>query len=211
VLDLAGARLHLLCRPRHSSAEVPGLLRRWSGGRGLGELAVLGAPHLAYYPFWRYELAGRPRLVPAWPTLDPRWGEIAPPDAEQVVFDPAELGGATLVEAAVEEAAARTRLPETERGKPGTLVHLPFFDASIRVGTLSVSVLIEAGSGQVYAAALPLVRRTSRSGASALVLGAGLLVMIAAAALLPAWWVALPAVAVTALFLYGGVVGGESQ
>ena len=184
------------------------LLRRWGEGR-LDTLALVGAPRLTYYPFWRYEVAGRPRLVPAWPSLDPRWSEVAAPDGEQVVFDPAEVGEATLVEPAVEEAAARSRLPEATGAKPGELLHVPFFDAAVRCGALRFPVLVEASSGRVYAGPVPESMPGSRPAGTRLFLGGGLLLMTAEAALLPAWWLTVPTLAVTAAFVYWGLASGE--
>ena len=109
VLDLGGVRPHLLYRPRHASADVLPLLRRWCDRQGLPAPSIVSAPRLVYYPFWRYVSAGPPRLVPAWSTLKPRWTDLKIPEAEQVFFDPALVEKAEVVEATVPEAAARER------------------------------------------------------------------------------------------------------
>jgi hypothetical protein len=208
VLDLGGVRPHLLYRPRHASADILPLLRRWCDGQGLPAPSIISAPRLVYYPFWRYVSAGPPRLIPAWSTLKPRWTDLKIPEAEQVFFDPALVEKAELVEATLPEAAARVRAGDESGARPGELLHVPFFEIEMKVGaatTLAASV--EACSGQVYVDAPP--RTAAAAGAGpALTLALGALLMVVEAALLSRAWMTLPVVFVTAWFTYLAIRGG---
>jgi hypothetical protein len=207
VLDLGGVRPHLLYRPRHASADILPLLRRWCDRQGLPAPSILSVPRLVYYPFWRYVSAGPPRLIPAWSTLKPRWTDLKIPEAEQVFFDPALVEKAEVVEATVPEAAARERAGAESGAKPGELLHVPFFEVGVKVGTVTVPASVEACSGQVYVDALPPTAAAAGAGlAVKLLLGA--LLMLVEAALLPWAWVALPVVFVTAWLTYLAIRGG---
>ena len=207
VLDLGGVRPHLLYRPRHASADLLPLLRRWCDRQGLPAPSIASAPRLVYYPFWRYVSAGPPRLIPAWSTLKPRWTDLKIPEAEQAFFDPALVKGAEVVEATVPEAAARERAGAESGAKPGELLHVPFFEVGMKAGAATVPASVEACSGQVYVDALPRTAAAAGAGpAVTLVLGA--LVMVAEAALLPRAWVALPVVFVTAWLTHLAIRGG---
>jgi hypothetical protein len=207
VLDLGGVRPHLLYRPRHASADLLPLLRRWCDRQGLPAPSIASAPRLVYYPFWRYVSAGPPRLIPAWSTLKPRWTDLKIPEAEQAFFDPALVKGAEVVEATVPEAAARERAGAESGAKPGELLHVPFFEVGIKVGATTLPASVEACSGQVYVDALPRTEAAAGAGpAVTLVLGA--VVMVTEAALLPRAWVALPVVFVTAWLTYLAIRGG---
>ena len=206
VLDLGGVRPHLLYRPRHASADILPLLRRWCDRQGLPAPSIVSVPRLVYFPFWRYVSAGPPRLIPAWSTLKPRWTDLKIPEAEQAFFDPALVERAEVVEATVPEAAARERAGAESGAKPGDLLHVPFFEVGVKVGTTSVPASVEACSGQVYVDALPRTAAAAGAGpAVRLVLGA--LLMVVEAALLPRAWVALPVVFVTAWLTYLAIRG----
>ncbi|HEX7549491.1 MAG TPA: hypothetical protein VF579_02850 [Candidatus Methylomirabilis sp.] len=207
VLDLGGVRPHLLYRPRHASADILPLLRRWCDRQGLPAPTITSAPRLVYYPFWRYVSAGPPRLIPAWSTLKPRWTDLKIPEAEQAFFDPALVEGAEVVEATVPEAAARERAGAESGAKPGELLHVPFFEVGMKAGAATVPANVEACSGQVYVDALPRTAAAAGAGpAVTLVLGG--LLMVAEAALLPRAWVALPVVFVTAWLTHLAIRGG---
>jgi hypothetical protein len=207
VLDLGGVRPHLLYRPRHASADLLPLLRRWCDRQGLPAPSIASVPRLVYYPFWRYVSAGPPRLIPAWSTLKPRWTDLKIPEAEQAFFDPALVERAEVVEATVPEAAARERAGAESGAKPGELLHVPFFEVGMKAGAATVPASVEACSGQVYVDALPRTAAAAGAGpAVMLVLGA--LVMVAEAALLPRAWVALPVVFVTAWLTHLAIRGG---
>jgi hypothetical protein len=207
VLDLGGVRPHLLYRPRHASADLLPLLRRWCDQQGLPAPSIASAPRLLYYPFWRYLSAGPPRLIPAWSTLKPRWTDLKIPEAEQAFFDPALVEKAELVEATVPEAAARERAGAESGARPGDLLHVPFFEVGIKLGAAILPASVEACSGQVYLDALP--RATAAAGAgSGVTLVLGALLMVVEAVLLPRAWVALPVVFVTAWLTYLALQGG---
>ena len=207
VLDLGGVRPHLLYRPRHASADLLPLLRRWCDRQGLPAPSIASAPRLLYYPFWRYLSAGPPRLIPAWSTLKPRWTDLKIPEAEQTFFDPALVEKAELVEATVPEAAARERAGAESGAKPGDLLHVPFFEVGIKLGAAILPASVEACSGQVYLDALPRIAAAAGAGPGVtLVLGA--LLMVVEAVLLPRAWVALPAVFVTAWLTFLALRGG---
>ena len=201
VLDLGGVRPHLLYRPRHASADILPLLRRWCDRQGLPAPSIVSAPRLVYYPFWRYVSVGPSRLIPAWSTLKPRWTDLKIPEAEQAFFDPALVERAEVVEATLPEAAARERAGAESGVKPGDLLHVPFFEVGVKVGTTAVPASVEACSGQVYMDALPRPAAAAGAGlAVKLLLGA--LLMLVEAALLPRAWVALPVLLVTAGITY---------
>jgi hypothetical protein len=191
VLDLGGVRPHLLYRPRHASADILPLLRRWCDRQGFPTPTIASAPRLV----------GPSRLIPAWSTLKPRWTDLKIPEAEQAFFDPALVERAEVVEATVPEAAARERAGAESGAKPGDLLHVPFFEVGVKVGTTAVPASVEACSGQVYMDALPRPAAAAGAGlAVKLLLGA--LLMLVEAALLPRAWVALPVLLVTAGITY---------
>lgn len=213
VLDLTGVRPHLLYRPRQAPADVAPLLRRWCDRQGLPAPSILSPPRLRYLPFWRYVQAGPRRLVPAWPTVQDRWGDVEVPEAEQVFYDPALVEGAEVVEASVPEAAARPRLSAGEELAPGELVHVPFFEVAMRIGTSRLAVSVEACSGRLYASPRPASVLAQRgSGAERRVTtGLGFAAMLAEAALLPPGWLAALAVVATALVTYWAVLAGTKR
>jgi len=203
ILDLDGARLHYLYRPRQDVSALSGLLRRWCQQVGLPPAAARSKPRLVYRPFWRFTPRGAPRLVPAWPTVDPRWQTPQHPEGEQVLFDPNSLRGAEVVEATLIEGAARERASAGADAGPaaGSLVHLPFYDLDVRVGTSSVPVSVDACSGHVYPQRIPPGSSGTGRGASpaASLAAFALLVMVAEAAAIRSPWLAGLAVAATAV------------
>ncbi|HSB81272.1 MAG TPA: hypothetical protein VLM91_21025 [Candidatus Methylomirabilis sp.] len=208
VLDLTGVRLHLLYRPRHAGGSVLPLLRRWCDSQSLPLPSLLSAPHLVYYPFWRFRAAGRSRLAAAWPTLEARWADIPPPEGELVVYDHATVGSAQVVEASVAEAAARARTLGKGATTPGDLIHIPFFEARVRIGGHQVLVSLEACSAHVYPDRIPPGARgpSGRSAFSAWTAILGSLAMALEAMLIPAAWMAAIAVALTAVAFYWAIL-----
>jgi hypothetical protein len=204
-LDLDGARLHYLYRPRQDAAALSALLQRWRQGAGLPPVGERSRPRLVYRPFWRYTPRGTPRLVPAWPTLDPRWEAPRHPEGEQTLFDPDALRGTEVIEATLVEGAARERAL-AGRASPstaGTLVHLPFYDFELRLGTAVVQVSVDACSGHVYSGRIPSASSLRRGddGRSAWLTVLGVLSMAAEAAVIRSGWLAALAVAITAAVL----------
>lgn len=209
VLDLTGVHTHVLYRPRHGGASVLPLLRRWCDAQGFPPPSLLSAPHLVFYPFWRFTVARRPRLVAAWPTLETRWAEIPTPEGEQGVYDIAAVGEARVVEAGVAEAAARARILGEGAATPGDLVHIPFYEMAVRLGSHPVRVSLEACSAHVYPDRIPPgARRSSgRRAFSAWTAILGFLAMAVEAMLIPVGWIAAAAAALTATAIYWGIVG----
>jgi hypothetical protein len=152
VLDRTGVRPHVLYRPRVTPAQVLPLLRRWAERRGMSASPGLEPPRLVYYPFWRYAREGPRRLVPAWSTVEMQWAELRLPEAEQVSFDAAQVRGAVVVEPTVPEAAARERGGGEGSAPEGDLVHLPAYEATMRLGGARLPVTVEACSGTVVCA-----------------------------------------------------------
>ena len=212
VLDLRGARPHLLCRVRHEPTEVTPLLRRWCDAQGLPPPSGVSPPQLAFYPFWRFAAPGGARLVPAWPALDPRWGEVAYPEAEQVIFDPAAVGTAHMIEGTVAETAARQRTFGEAAASltPGDLLHIPFYEVQAMIGGDQARIRVDACSGRVYPERLPAAAAVSegRSGFSLAMAILGFLGMFVEAVLIPPAWLAALAVGLTALTLYMAILGG---
>jgi len=213
ILDLSGVHPHLLYRPRHGPASVLPLVRRWCDAERLPPASLLSPPQLVYYPFWRFLGPGRPRLVPAWPTLDTRWTDFPAPDAEQVVYDPAAVGAARVVEATVTEAAARVRDAHGAEGPGGDLVHIPVYEVPIRLGKERVTLCMDACAGR------PLLDRSpGRLGGSPEaawrlggILTASWLLMFLAAAGIPNGWLAAVAVAVLGVGAYWGIAARTGE
>jgi hypothetical protein len=202
VLELSGVRPHVLYRPRVRPVEILALLRRFCDGRGLAAPVALGAPRLTYLPFWRYRTPGRTRLVPAWPTLDPRWQAVQPPEAEQVLYDPAIAEGAEVVDGTVEEPAARTRVADDGEAAAGDLVHLPFYDLRVRSGAAQLRLALDACSARVYADDPGEAEGGRPVRPAAWLPVAALLAMLLAAAVMPVWWLAAAALAPLSVLLY---------
>ena len=215
VLDLTGARPHLLCRVRYGAADALPLLRRWCDAQGLPPPSNLSPPQLTFYPFWRYAVPGGASLVPAWPVLDPRWGDVAFPEAEQVIFDPAAVGTAHLIEANVAEAAARQRtFGETAASlAPGDLVHVPFYEVQALIGGDPARISLDACSGRVYPDRIPAAHAVpgDRHGLGLAMAILGFLGMFVEALLIPPAWLAAFVVGLTALALYWALVGGGGK
>jgi hypothetical protein len=208
VLDLTGVRPHLLYRPRHSGGSVLPLLRRWCDAQGLPAPSLLSAPHLVYYPFWRFAAPGHARLTAAWPTLEARWADVPAPEGEQAVFDPTSLGGARVVEASLAEAAARVRTLGEGSGAPGDLIHVPFYEMPVSIGGVQVRLSLEACSGHVYPERIPSEARgrSGRQAFSAWTAVLGFLAMVVEALLIPPAWLAAIVVALTAAAFYWAIV-----
>jgi hypothetical protein len=208
VLDLTGVRTHFLYRPRIAPEQVLPLLRRWADRKRAGALAGPAHPRLVYYPFWRYAKDGPRRLVPAWSALDPAWDRVSPPDAEQLFFDAAQAEGGEVIDPTVPEAAARARALGDGATEAGDLVHLPVYEATVRLGETPVSLRIEACSGTVLAPedALPTPADVAGSGRTAWMVGGGS-AMLAAAVVIAPLGIALAAVALLSLMVYLGLRG----
>ncbi len=212
VLDLTGVRPHLLYRPRHGAADVPSLLRRWCDAQGLAPPSGLSSLQLVYRPFWRYLIEGQARLVPAWPTLEGRWNDVPAPPAAQVIYDQAAVGPGRVVESSVPEGAARRRALGEGAASigPGDLVHVPFYEGEVMIGSHPVQVSLEACAGRVYPGRIPQAvqaageRRTF--GPTALALS--FLALFLEALFIPPLGLAAVVVGLTALVLYWALVGG---
>lgn len=210
VLDRTGVRLHVLYRPRVTSAQVLPVLRRWAERRGVSASPGPEAPRLTYYPFWRYAREGPRRLVPAWSTLETQWAELRLPEAEQEPFDLAQVQGAEVVEPTVPEAAARERVGG--QGVPeGDLVHLPVYDATLRVGQAPFRVAVEACSGMVVSAGAFGAEGTGTAAMrrAAWMVGGGLAILGTALVIRP-FAIAAIAAAALAVLLYG-VLSSEGR
>ena len=211
VLDLTGARPHLLCRVRHGAAEVVPLLRCWRDAERLPPFSHVSTPRLVYYPFWRYAVPGRPRLIAAWSALEPRWSEITFPEAEQVIYTPAAVGSAHVVEPEVAEAAARHRAfgAAADSMAPGDLLHVPFYEVQALIGGGQARISLDACSGRVYPDRIPAVGAASggRHGFGVAIAILGFLGMFVEAVLIPPPWLAGVVVGLTALALYWAIVG----
>jgi hypothetical protein len=208
VLDLTGVRTHFLYRPRIAPDQVLPLLRRWADGKRAGALAGPANPRLVYYPFWRYAKDGPRRLVPAWSALDPAWVGLRPPDAEQVFFDATQAEGGEVIDPTVPEAAARARALGDGATDAGDLVHLPVYEAAVRLAGTPVSLRVEACSGTVLAPedVLPTPADEGARGRTAWMVGGGSAMLAAAVAIAPLA-IALAAIAALSLIVYLGLRG----
>jgi hypothetical protein len=203
VLDRTGVRLHILYRPRVTPAQILPLLRRWAERRGVAALPGPEPPRLVYYPFWRYARGGPRRLVPAWSTLETGWADLRLPEAEQVSFDAAHVQGAEVVEPTVPEAAARARVGEGSVPE-GDLIHLPAYEAAMRLGRARLRVAVEACSGTVVCAGVPGAEGTRAAAVRRTVwMAAGGLVILGAGAAIGPFSIAAIVAAILAVLLYG--------
>jgi hypothetical protein len=210
-LDRTDVRPHYLYRPRVTPLELTSLLRRWADRHGVKPPVGPVSPRVVYYPFWRYVREGPRKLVPAWSTPDPALGDLRPPDAEQVFFDASHVQGVEVVDAAIPEAAARARAFGEATAPPGDLVHLPFYDISVRLGELRRRLTIDACSGTVLTPeGEPAPGPRTSVARHVLALTGGGLVMSAAAATIRPLESAAAVVAALAAVLYI-VLRGESR
>lgn len=199
VLDPTGVRRHYLYRARLRPAELLPLLRRWADGQHLAAAGLTGPPRLRVYPFWRFAGPGPAVFEPAWEAPDSRWEAVEPPEGEQGFFDPARLEGAQVVEATLPEESARRRRRIPEGVPAGDLVHIPFYEGSLRARRGHLAVLLDACSGRVYAAEGRW--EGSLRGGLGEALGLGGALALAVATLLPAF-LALPALSLIGVILY---------
>jgi len=208
VLDLTGVRTHFLYRPRIAPDQVLPLLRRWADRTRAGALAGPANLRLVYYPFWRYAKDGPRRLVPAWSGPDSVWDRLRPPDAEQLFFDAAQTAGGEVIDPTVPEAAARARALGDAATEAGDLVHVPVYEATVRLAETPVSLRVEACSGTVLAPedGLPTPTDEAARGRTAWLVGGGSAMLAAAIAIAPLG-VALAAVAALGLTVYLGLRG----
>lgn len=215
VLDLTGVRPHMLYRPRHGPADVAPLLRRWCDAQGLPAPSSVSAPRLTYQPFWRFASQGRPRLVPAWPALEARWADVPVPEGEQVIYDPAIVGTARVVESSVAEAAARTRALGVSAASTavGDLVHVPFYEVQARIGGGRLAISVEACSGRAYPERMPPGARGSgpRHAGALTTAVVGFVIMFLEATFIPPAWLAVGAVGLTAVALYWTIIGSRAS
>jgi hypothetical protein len=209
-LEATGVHRHHLYRPRLRPGDVLPLLRRFCDARGAAPPTLAASPRLTYYPFWRYAGAGGGRLVPAWPTVDARWRDVTAPDAEQVLFDSTLIGPATLIEAAVEERAARARVSPRGDGTAGDLVHVPFYDLEARVGTARIQLSLDACSGLALTGDVPTGPRARRSAETRWLPATAFALMVLLGALMPTWWLAATCIFPLAILLHWSLTAGRS-
>jgi len=211
VLDLTGVRPHVLYCPRREPSEVLPLLRRWCDAQGLAAPSGVSTAHLVYQPFWRFTSQGRPRLVPAWATLEARWADVPVPEGEQVIYDRSIVGNAQVVEPTVAEAAARNRAfgASAASAVAGDLVHVPFYEIQATMGGGRLTASVEACSGRVYPDRMPARTKASAARQASAVTTAvvGFVIMFLEAILIPSPWMAASAVGLTAVALYWAVLG----
>lgn len=207
VLDRTGVRPHLLYRPRIASTQVTALVRRWAERRRQRLASGATAPRLVYYPFWRYAREGPRRLIPAWSTLEPEWDTLRLPDAEQVFFDASHVGDADVIQSSVPEASARARAFGEASVPPGDLVHVPFYETTVRLGEIRRSVGVEACTGTVVCPGLEALgaRTPTMARRTGWMLCVGVVMLAAALAIRPLG-VVVVVVGVTTVLLYGILV-----
>jgi hypothetical protein len=139
-----------------------------------------------------------------------QWAELRLPEAEQVSFDAAQVQGAVVVEPTVPEAAARERGGEGS-AREGDLVHLPAYEATMRLGGARVPITLEACSGTVVCA-VALGAEGTRAAAirrAAWMLAGGVAVLAVGMAIRP-FAIAAAASAALAALLFG-VLASEGR
>jgi hypothetical protein len=147
--------------------------------------------------------------------LDARWEDVTLPEAEQVIFDPAAIGTAQLIEANVAEAAARQRTFGESAASlaPGDLVHVPFYEVQTLVGGDPTRISLDACSGRVYSDRVPPAHAVpgDRHGLGLAMAILGFLGMFVEALLIPPAWLAVFVVGLTALAINWALASGEGK
>lgn len=165
-VDKSEAVLHYAVRPTIDEGKAAAALRRWMAGnqtaKGLDTAAQVESQQFQYFPMWlaRTEQNGREvvHLKPAAALSIVELGNLRVPAADLEPYDYAM--DADAIRPTVPVTAVRTWLGENERIAAGaireiSLVHVPIYQFKYRYKEDSFTALVDAATGQVFAAIYP--------------------------------------------------------
>lgn len=165
-LDKSQSVLHYAVRPTIDDTKAAAALRRWMAGnqtvKGLDAEARMESQVFQYFPMWlaRTEENGREsvHLKPAAALSIVELGNLRVPASDLEPYDYALDEQA--IRATVPVTAVRSWLAENERIAPGaireiSLVHVPIYQFKYRYKENSYTALVDAATGQVFAAIYP--------------------------------------------------------
>lgn len=165
-LDKSEAVLHYAVRPTIDNSQAAAALRRWMAGnqtvKGLDTAAQIESQVYQIFPMWlmRTETDGREEvhLKPAAALSIVELGNVRVPASDLVPYDSSLDGDA--IQPTVPVTAVRTWLAENEGIAAGaireiSLVHVPIYQFKYRYKGGSYTALIDAATGQVFAAIFP--------------------------------------------------------
>lgn len=165
-VDKSETVLHYAVRPTIDDTKAAAALRRWMAGnhtvKGLDTAAQIESQQFQYFPMWlaRTEQGGQEtvHLKPAAALSIVELGNLRVPAADLEPYDYAM--DADAIRPTVPVTAVRARLAENERIAPGaiqeiSLVHVPIYQFKYRYQEDSFTALVDAATGQVFAAIYP--------------------------------------------------------
>ena len=165
-LDKSEAVLHYAVRPTIDETKAAAALRRWMAGnqtvKGLDADARIESQTFQLFPMWlaRTEEDGREavHLKPAAALSIVELGNLRVPAADLEPYDYAM--DADAIQATVPVTAVRSWLAENDGIAAGaireiSLVHVPIYQFKYRYKDGSYTALVDAATGQVFAAIFP--------------------------------------------------------
>ena len=165
-LDKSEAVLHYAVRPTIDDTQAAAALRRWMAGnqteKGLDTAAQIDAQQFQLFPMWlaRTEQSGQEQvhLKPAAALSIVELGNLRVPAADLVPFDDAL--DADAIRPTVPVTAVRAWLADNEGIAAGaireiSLVHVPIYQFKYRYKDNTYTALVDAATGQVFAAIYP--------------------------------------------------------
>jgi hypothetical protein len=165
-LDKSESVLHYAVRPTLDDTKAAAALRRWMAGnqtvKGLDADAQIESQVFEYFPMWlaRTEEDGREEvhLKPAAALSIVELGNLRVPASDLEPYDYSLDSQA--IRATVPVTAVRSWLARNERIAPEairelSLVHLPIYQFKYRYKTNTYTALVDAATGQVFAAIYP--------------------------------------------------------
>jgi hypothetical protein len=165
-LDKSEAVLHYAVRPTIDDTKAAAALRRWMAGnqtvKGLDTAAQIESQVFQYFPMWlaRTEENGQEEvhLKPAAALSIVELGNLRVPASDLEPYDHAMDSDA--IRASVPVTAVRAWLGENEGIAAGaireiSLVHVPIYQFKYRYKEGTYTALVDAATGQVFAAIYP--------------------------------------------------------
>ncbi|MCU0861602.1 MAG: zinc ribbon domain-containing protein [Methanomassiliicoccales archaeon] len=203
-IDRSGAGFYYIVPFMVDEANAVGIFKRWAAGpskaKYLDQRAELGMVRRQYFPVYLFkrDLEGRElvKVEPAGSTTLPGLHSLKVPAGDLKVFDAAyDVQGVPLIQPDIEMAAYLDRLPG--RPKEQALVFFPIWTVDYVHEGKRYEVVIDASSGEVFAADFP----KRGSGAYMLVAAAGFVAFLGETLLLASN--PIPAVALMGITLAG--------
>lgn len=139
---------HEMLLPAIRAGDVPARLATWLEEREAAGTPAEIASRLVFLPFWAHAGRGGDPPVPAAPLLADGIEAFRLPAGDAKGFDPAAAPGAEFLPATV----ARDALPfASAPAAEIRLVHVPFYEISMKIFGRPVRVLLDAVAGQAFA------------------------------------------------------------